>query len=645
MKKKIKILILEDNPTDAELIKHECTELNLGVKFQKVDTKELFLDSIKSFNPDIILSDYSLPQFDGMSALRLAKKHAPSIPFIIVTGAINEETAVECMKAGAADYVLKDRLSRLVPSIKGALDKSRAMQEKKKAEDALVASEMRYRRLFESAKEGIVLMDAGSSQITDVNPFMLNLMLAERKEVLGKPIWEIGLMKEQGTLQDAFEAMKKDEYLHCEDIYIQPYPDIQIDLELTCNIYSIDSKKLIQCNLRDITERRQGEDEKEKIRAQLFQAQKMEAIGTLAGGVAHDFNNLMTAVQVSTDVAMMKVDETNLIYRELKEIRFAAMRAAGLIRQLLLFSRKQLMEFQLLNINMTIENLIKMLQRLIGENIAIQTEFDDDIWSIQADPGNVEQVIMNLSLNARDAMPQGGKLLFRTANEVIDKAFCKIKPDARPGDFVCLTVEDNGEGIPPDTISRIFEPFFTSKGPGEGTGLGLSVVYGIVKQHGGWIDVKSETGKGTVFNVYFPGSGEQEEVKEEEKESIKKLKGNGQRILLVEDEEKVRESTQKAMDRCGYQVFAASCASEALTLFKKKKGDFDLVFSDVVLSDRSGIELADDLLSLKKDLHILLSSGYTDHKSQWPLIREKGLRFLQKPYTLSELLKAIQEAL
>lgn len=645
MKKKIGILILEDNPTDAELIKHECQELNLPIEYHMADSKESFLDAIRTFKPDIILSDYSLPQFDGMSALRLSKKHAPDIPFIIVTGAINEETAVECMKAGAVDYVLKDRLSRLVPSIKGALDKSRAMQEKRVAEEALVASEMRYRRLFESAKEGIVLMEAGSQQITDVNPFMLNLMQVKRKDVLGNKIWDIGLNKEQGTLEEAFEAIENDGYIHCEDIFIQPFPEIQIDLELTCNTYSIDSKKLIQCNLRDITERRQGEKEKDKIRAQLFQAQKMEAIGTLAGGVAHDFNNLMTAVQVSTDVAMMKVDETDLIFRELKEIRFAAMRASGLIRQLLLFSRKQLMEFQALNINLTIENLIKMLQRLIGENIAINTEFHENIWNIQADPGNVEQVIMNLSVNARDAMPNGGKLSFRTDNVVIDKAFCKIKPDASPGDFVRLTVEDSGEGIPVEVISRVFEPFFTTKGPGEGTGLGLSVVYGIVKQHGGWIDVASENGKGTVFNVYFPASGEEEEVKEEEKESIKSLKGKGQRILLVEDEEKVRESTQKAMDRCGYEVIAVSNAAEALTLFSKRKGDFDLVFSDVVLSDRSGIELADDLLSKKKDLHILLSSGYTDHKSQWPLIREKGLRFLQKPYTLAELLKAIHEAL
>jgi len=645
LKRKVRILILEESPADAALVEEEFKNAKIRYSMERVDTKDAFLKALTRFKPDVILSDYSLPQFDSMSALRLTKKHCAGLPFIIVTGAINEETAVECMKAGAADYVLKDRLGRLIPAVQGALAKFQAMEEKHQAEEALIASEMRYRKLFESAREGILLMDAETNRITDINPYMLGLMECGRKAVTGKTLDEIGIKSEGKTGEKLSDQIKASDVVHINGIYLISANGSRSDLEMTCSTYAIDTKRKIQCNIRDISDRKQGEEEKEKIRAQLFQAQKMEAIGTLAGGVAHDFNNLMTAIQVSTDVALLRLDESDPMCRELKEIRYAALRASSLIRQLLLFSRKQLMEFLVVNVNTTVENLLKMLHRLIGEDIQIQTELAPDLWTIQADAGNIEQVIMNLALNARDAMPSGGNLIIKTENMQIDDAFCKTMADARPGQFVSLTIEDTGVGIGEDVIPRIFEPFFTTKGPGQGTGLGLSVVYGIVKQHRGWIQVSSILTKGSAFRVFIPAVDAEEDMPEEQKVSIKDFYGKGERILLVEDEEKVRESANKAMTKCGYRVIPTSNSMEALDVFHQENGRFDLVFSDVVLSDGSGIELAEELLTARPDVNILLCSGYTDQKSQWPLIRDKGFRFLQKPYTLPDLLKALQNAL
>lgn len=394
--------------------------------------------------------------------------------------------------------------------------------------------------------------------------------------------------------------------------------------------------------LAGIIQRKKAEEEKEKIQAQLLQAQKMEAIGTLTGGVAHDFNNLLTAIQGYTELAMREVDEADPLYMDLKQVLRAAGRAAGLTRQLLLFSRKQPMELTPLNINQTVDSLLKMLNRLIGEDIAIKTDLEPDLWTVRANEGKIEQVIMNLAGNARDAMPEGGELIIKTENVTLDEDYCKVIPESRPGKFVYLSVADTGVGMDKEILQRIFEPFFSTKEVG--TGLGLSVVYGIVKEHEGWINVYSEPGQGSTFKVYLPAFYVEPEDETEETVSLQELRGRGERILLVEDEEGVREFVRRALSENGYVVFEATSAEEALDIFERAKGRFRLVFSDVVLPDESGLQLVDQLLFRKPELRVLLSSGYADQKSQWPVICERGFRFLQKPYALPDLLRAIREA-
>ena len=392
-------------------------------------------------------------------------------------------------------------------------------------------------------------------------------------------------------------------------------------------------------------ERKRVEEEKNKIQSQLFQAQKMEAIGVLAGGVAHDFNNLMTTIQGFTDIILMKTNDSDPSFRALQQIRSSASSAADLTRQMLLFSRSQPMEFTEIELNKIIENLLKMLHRLIGEDITIGTSLAPDLWMIQADLGTVEQALMNLIINAKEAMPEGGQITIKTKNIVLDKNNLRSIPEARTGRFIKLTISDTGIGMNQETIQHIFEPFYTTKGPAKRTGLGLSVVYGIVKQHDGWINVFSSPGKETRFDIYFPVQSVEKNEPAKIPPSLAELQGKNRRILLVEDSEGVREFAAMVLTENGYVVYSAATVEEALNVFKKEDGKFDLVISDVVLPDKSGLKLAEELNTKNPKLPILLSSGYTDQKLQWPMIREKGFRLLQKPYAFIDLLKAAKETL
>jgi len=395
----------------------------------------------------------------------------------------------------------------------------------------------------------------------------------------------------------------------------------------------------------DITGRVQAEEEKERMQAQLLQAQKMEAVGTLAGGVAHDFNNLLTAIQGYVDLAMVKAGDANPALWYLKQVKQASLRAADLTHQLLLFSRKQPMNLRALSLNMVVQDLLKMLERLIGEDIGMVTELEDDLWAVRADSGSLGQVVMNLAVNSRDAMPEGGRLTFSTENVTLTEDDSRSSGGSRAGRFVRLSVSDTGVGISEQMLEHIFEPFFSTKGTESGTGLGLAVAFGIVQQHEGWISVESEMGQGTSISVYLPATNEKPCEVFEDQVSIDSLGGDGQRVLLVEDEADIRDLITEALGSSGYRVFPASSADEALALYEREARDFDLVFSDVVLTDRSGVQLVEELKSLDPELKVMLCSGYTDEKSQWPVIRSKGYAFLKKPFSLNDMLQRISEIL
>jgi len=384
--------------------------------------------------------------------------------------------------------------------------------------------------------------------------------------------------------------------------------------------------------------------DKKLLQRQLIQAQKMEAVGTLAGGIAHDFNNLLGVIIGYSDYLLAKLDREDQMHKIMGDIKKAGQRGTGLTDQLLAFSRKQAIQPEILALNTVVEETEKILGRLIGEDIELVTGLEPELWLVKADQGQITQILMNFAVNARDAMAAGGKIVIKTENVNIDEEFCRRYSYARPGRFVRLSVEDTGVGMDQETLFHIFEPFFTTKETGKGTGLGLSVIYGIVKQHEGWVNVYSEPGQGSVFRVYLPASFASEAKEAEEELSIEELRGHGERVLLVEDEQMLREFAERTLPENGYVVFAAAKAEEALELFEREKGEFHMVFSDVVLPDINGVELVDRLLVKKPELKVLLCSGYMDDRSRWSVIGKRGFNFLQKPYTLAELLKSMKEA-
>ena len=378
---------------------------------------------------------------------------------------------------------------------------------------------------------------------------------------------------------------------------------------------------------------------------QLQQSQKLEAIGQLAGGVAHDFNNMLTAIIGYTDLSLRRVGLESPIRRNLEETKKAAERAAALVRQLLAFSRKQILEPKVLDLNDVVKDMEKMLTRLIGENIQLATRLEAELGSVKADPCQVEQIIVNLVVNARDAMPRGGKVTIETANTTLDDQAVQRDVSIKPGQYVMLAVSDTGSGMDEETQRRIFEPFFTTKDLGKGTGLGLSTVYGIVKQSGGNIWVYSEPGLGTMFKVYLPRIDDTTAISiENPAQEAAALRGS-ETILLVEDEDIVRGLTRKILMQAGYHVLDAKGGEEAIRVCSAHAGQIDLLLTDVVMPEISGKEVADRLLELRPALRVIFMSGYTDEAIVQHGVLDANVEFIQKPFTWIALTKKVRDVL
>jgi signal transduction histidine kinase/CheY-like chemotaxis protein len=398
----------------------------------------------------------------------------------------------------------------------------------------------------------------------------------------------------------------------------------------------------------DITEHKRAEEQREELESQLRQAQKMEAVGQLAGGVAHDFNNILTAIFGNVELAISELetflpDESRSL-EGLRQIEQSAERAAALTRQLLAFSRRQVTQPELLDLNTTLSNLQKMLRRLITENVALKVINGKDLEYALADPGQIEQVIVNLSVNARDAMPEGGTLTIETANVTLDEAYAAHHPEANPGPHVMLAVSDTGHGIDPATRERIFEPFFTTKRLGEGTGLGLATVYGVVKQASGHIMVYSEVGRGTTFRIYLPVA-QVADMKRATPVAERPPPTGTETVLVCEDDPAVRDLTANMLHSAGYTVLSASGASQAVELAKAETRPIDLLITDVIMPDTNGKALSAILTSLRPDLRTLYVSGYTANVIAHHGVLDEGVAFLEKPFSRDKLLRRVRQVL
>ncbi|MBI5695674.1 MAG: PAS domain S-box protein [Nitrospirae bacterium] len=521
----------------------------------------------------------------------------------------------------------------------------RDASERRKTEDALRESESRFRSLVERNHVGVYILVDGC--ISYANPRLAEIFACTQEELIGTNVLQLIHPEDQQKAVERMQAMiaggspGEDEGLRT---FTKDGRMIYIHVMGTPHFY--EGKPAIFGTLMDVTARTRAEETREQMRDQLFHSRKMEAVGTLAGGIAHDFNNLLTVIKGESEQAMEDIGEGSTTYMNLRQINVAAERAANLTRKLLLFSRQKPGAPVPMDLNRTLDEFMGMLRRLIGEDVVVRMELGHEVMAVRADPGNLEQVAMNLAVNARDAMPGGGTLSFRTEKAEFDEENCKPAPGARPGRFVCMTVTDTGVGMDSETLRHIFDPFYSTKDEKKGTGLGLSVVYGIVEEQGGWINVFSEPGRGTTFKVYLKACDDRPEDFHATAETrTKRPCGKGEKVLLVEDEEGVVMLITKVLSRQGYTVYVAETAKEALDTFEREGGEFHLVFSDVVLPDMSGIDMVKKMMERQPGIRVLLSSGYTDHKSQWPLIQEMGLNFIEKPYDLPDLLEAVRDAM
>ncbi|MSS71606.1 MAG: response regulator [Candidatus Latescibacteria bacterium] len=417
------------------------------------------------------------------------------------------------------------------------------------------------------------------------------------------------------------------------------------DLEMRVQERTASLTKANEQLTQEIAEHRRTEKALKEQEEQLRHAQKMEAIGRLAGGMAHDFNNQLAVIKGYVDLLLDPLPEGSTTRDDLLKIRKAVQRSAALTERLLVFSSKQQMELRPLDLNRQASEIQKMLARLLDENVVIALDLEEDLRTVNADPTNIDQIFANLAINARDAMREGGTLIFQTRNVVIDEASCERVPGARPGPFVRLSVSDTGTGMSEEVRSHLFEPFFTTKGPGKGTGLGLSIVYGIVQAHKGWITVETRLGQGSRFEIFLPVVEKGEEVvhREEEPASLARFRGSKERILLVEDDLMVRDMIEQALKQKGYNVRVCATVSEGMDIFQE--ATFDLVLSDVMLPDGRGTDLVFRLRRAQPSLAGLFITGHTDERADWEQIRRVGLSVLLKPFGVDSLLEQVDQAL
>jgi two-component system cell cycle sensor histidine kinase/response regulator CckA len=503
----LRVLIVEDSPPDAELMVHALRQTGREVVHERVDDAASLRAALTRGPWDVVLSDYSLPQFDAPRALAVVREEPDPPPFIVVSGSVGEDLAVAAMQAGATDYIMKDRLQRLAPAVTRAVEAT-----------------------------------------------------AERRE------------------------------------------------------------------------RRQLEH-------RLQQSQRMEAVGRLAAGVAHDFNNVLTVVLGSTELILLDLPAESPLRDEVEVVQEAATRAIDLIRQLLAFGARQVLQPRVLDLNELVNTVSRMLRRLISEDVQLVIRLAPDLGRVRVDPGQIEQVLVNLAVNARDAMPKGGRLTIETANVTV-----AAEPGSAPGPRVLLQVSDTGTGMDAETQARIFEPFFTTKARGKGTGLGLATVYGIVRQSGGHIGVDSTPGRGTVFRIHLPCESDPIEGDAAPRPTAPP-QGGSETVLLVEDESLLRVLARKVLERGGYHVLAAGGGAEALDLAAQHAEPIHLLLTDVVMPDMSGRDVMQRLAPGRPEMKVLYMSGYADEAVARHGVLDPGTSFIQKPFKPDALAQKVREVL
>jgi two-component system, cell cycle sensor histidine kinase and response regulator CckA len=643
----IRVLIIEDDPIDADLMVRELRRGNFDPEWVRVDTEEKYVAELEK-NPDIILSDSRLPLFDGLEALDLLKKRNLDIPFILVSGRLGEDNAVEAMKSGACDYLLKDRLARLGEAVRRAIDDRFLRSENAWAIGALRKSEERYRLVSETSSDYVYSLEVRPDGtlvcewITDRFQRITGFDAAEINRIGWLNLYHpddrpVSLQHEERLRAGAPDSMdirivRQDKSIRWMRVFERPVLSggvLSDGAARTARIYGAAQEITVQ----------------KELEAQLLQSQKMEAIGQLAGGVAHDFNNLLTVICGYGDLLSKLPALTEEGHEYTNEILHAARRAAQLTRQLLAFGRRQVMQATTVDLNTIVADLEKLLRRLIGEDVELRIVTSTDSAFVKVDPGQIEQVVMNLAVNSRDAMPKGGVLTIGTECVDFDRNLPgeRLAPEA--GSHVMLSVTDTGTGMDADTAARVFEPFFTTKAPGKGTGLGLAMGYGIVTQSGGDIRVITEAGHGTTFKIYLPRVEPPAITDAEAPESDLLTLRRPETIVILEDDAPLRTLMREVLSRDGHHVFDTGDPQEALMLLEQHSKEVSLLVTDIVLPKLNGMQVAEQAAAACPSIRIMYMSGYPGKIDIPDALRPFGTEFVQKPFTADNIIRRVRAVL
>ncbi len=665
--KMIRLLLVEDDKIDRMAFERLVMKENLPYDYVVAGSVKEAHKLLESMDFDMVVTDYMLGDGTAFDVLDRIK----DLPSVVVTGTGDEEVAVKAIKSGAYDYLIKDPQGNHLKLLPVAVNKAMAkksteaelerhrerleelvaertaelqheIEERKRAEEELKIGKDRWEETFNSISDWVSIINL-DFQILQTNKAGEEFFGIPEEEILGQTCFKLVHGTDEPIDDCPLSTMlklnrKAETEVRLSDgrfISIRVHPIREAGGKINGAVHIT----------RDITERKRAEEERQKLQEQLLQAQKMEAVGTLAGGIAHDFNNLLTVIIGNAHIALMGLDEDDPAREEIADIKDAGEKAAALTRQLLAFSRKQVTRPEILNLNNLITGLENMIGRLIGENIEMRILPGSKRPLVKADPGQMEQVLMNLIVNARDALPKGGKLVIETTDTDIETA-SPFGPDNLPhnGPWVMLIVHDNGLGMDDKTRQRVFEPFFTTKERGKGTGLGMSTVYGIVKQAGGIIRVYSKPGQGTEFKLYFPRTKGETPSEEKSIEPGRDLTGS-ETVLIVEDDPSVRNMARKILKKNGYRVIETGDPREALKLWEQNMGTIKLVLTDVLMPGMGGPEMAELIRRQDPGTKVIFMSGYTEDAVALHDIREKWEDFLQKPFTPGALSKKVRDVL
>ncbi|MCF7762871.1 MAG: response regulator [Verrucomicrobia bacterium] len=758
----IRVLIVEDRSADAELVVREMRRAGYAADWKRVETEADFLIALEE-SWDLLLADFSLPDFSGFSALKLMKEKGLNIPFLIVSGTIGEENAIAALKAGAGDCVMKDRLSLLGPTIERVLREADEKRECQEMQRALVESQKLYYSLVESMPQSVFRKDA-SGRYVFANQRFCEAIDRTLKDILGRtdadlfpPETAAALQKDDQRVMDSGQSLEKIQEWERLDgqkttVRILRFPvatpsganagiqgifwDVtdkirddarlklqSVALEAAANAIAITNQdgiiewvnesfsrvtgypisdvlgqhtRILKSDKHDAAfyqnlwqtihagntwhgelwnQRKNGSQyqeemtiapvkdergnishyiaikqdisEKKELERRMLRAQRLESIGQLAGGIAHDLNNVLAPILMSVEFLKREITSEQSL-KILDIVKASAQRGAGVVRQVLTFARGAEGARIVLQPKHLCKEIVKLAKETFPKPITVEADLAADLWVVTGDASQIDQVLMNLSVNARDAMPKGGVLRLTAENQTVNEDYASRFPDAKPGKYVCLTVEDTGTGMPPEVLDKVFEPFFTTKGQDRGTGLGLATTLGIVRSHGGFMHVQSRIGKGSSFRVFLPAC-ETEELAQQSLDDVTEPKAEGECILIVDDEEGIRHLLMDILKDAGYQVLIASSGTEAAIIFAQKRSTIRAVVTDVQMPGLNGIELIRIVRGIEPSIKILLiTGGAAEGDTEQKLAEAKNLNVhdsLMKPFTSTDFLNRLRKIL